>query len=107
MSPLSRSLSRDIQGMLEAVGPRTPFVLYAIRGAVRSDEAPTTVGFPPVTNGPPRWGDMHIGRYCDTQYFEENEGCILADKMNWWIPTKTSWECGPGRAWSMLERQQT
>ena len=40
-------------------------------------------------------------------YLKDNEGYIVADKMNWWIPTETSWKCGPGRAWSMLERQQT
>ena len=91
---------------MEAVGPRTPFVLDTLRDVVRSDEAPTTVGLLPVTIGPPRWGDMHVGNYCEIRGIEATEGYIIAEKMNWWIPTKKTWDCGPGRAWSMLERQQ-
>ena len=55
----------------------------------------------------PIWGDMNIGKYVALEYPEENEGYMTADRMNWRLRTETSWKCAPGKAWSMLERQQT
>ena len=79
----------------------------ALRANVMSEEAPTTIVFPPKTIASPRWGDMYIGKYADMTILKENEGYMIADRMNWWIPTETSWKCGPGKSWPMLERQQT
>jgi len=71
-----------------------------------TEDAPTTIGFPPKTIATPRWGDMNIGKYAELQYLEENEGYMIADRTNWWIPTETCWKRAPGKAWSMLERRQ-
>ena len=50
---------------------------------------------------------MNIGNYAELQYLEDNEGYMIVDRTNWWIPTQTCWKCAQGKAWSMLERRQT
>ena len=39
--------------------------LAAMRDVIISDDAATTIGFPPKTLATPIWGDMNIGKYMD------------------------------------------
>ena len=81
--------------------------LAALRAVIMTEDAPTAIVFHPPTIASPIWGDMNIGKYAELQYLEDNEGYMIADRTNWWIPTEILWTCAPGKAWSMLERRQT